>query len=56
METRLAPLLVVILSRADGEGSRITRRRLLRRRGPSVRAGLALSVRLRMTARGARGS
>jgi hypothetical protein len=50
METRLARLLIVIPSRADSEEPPITRPRLLRRRGPSVRAGLALSVRLRMTA------
>jgi hypothetical protein len=54
METRRARLLIVIPSRADGEEPPITRPRLLRRRGPSVRAGLALSVRLRMTAFGAR--
>src|SRR2546423_6605392 len=39
----------VIPSRADSEEPPITRPRLLRRRGPSVRAGLALSARLRMT-------
>jgi hypothetical protein len=49
METRLAPLLIVIPSRTDGEEPRIARSRFLRRRGPSP------SVRLRMTAFGARG-
>jgi hypothetical protein len=50
METRFAPLLIVIPSRADEEEPRIARSRFLRWRDPSVRAGLALSARLRMTA------
>ena len=40
---------IVILSRADGEGSLIARECISRLRAPSVRAGLALSARFGMT-------
>jgi hypothetical protein len=40
---------IVILSQADGEGSLIARECISRLRGPSVRAGLALSARFEMT-------
>jgi glutamate synthase domain-containing protein 2 len=40
---------IVILSRADGEGSLIARECTSRLRAPSVRAGLALSARFGMT-------
>ena len=40
---------IVILSRADGEGSLIDRECISRLRAPSVRAGLALSARFGMT-------
>ncbi len=55
METRLAPLLIVILSRADGEGPLRRSKRGQVMGGSSVRAGLALSAQLGMTAFGARG-
>jgi hypothetical protein len=48
METRLAPLLIVVPSRADGAEPRVARSLFLRGRGPS------LFVRLRMTAFGGR--
>jgi hypothetical protein len=41
--------IVIILSRADGEGSLIARECISRLRAPSVRAGLALSARFGMT-------
>jgi hypothetical protein len=55
MEIHLASSLIVIPSRTDGEEPRIACSRFLGRRGPSVRVGLALSVRLRMTAFGGQG-
>jgi len=40
---------IVILSRADGEGTLVARECISRLRAPSVRAGLALSARFGMT-------
>jgi hypothetical protein len=56
MEIRFASLLVVILSRADGEGPLRRSKRERMMRGSSVRAGLALSARVGMTGFGTRDS